>query len=334
MTEHRHARLALRLLASRQRHAPPDLLSDRAATVAEMRRALRTRARVALAVRMVLAAAAIALLIGGALAWQKAGPTTASSPTPVLSPPRVAASAVILGTGSATVARNGTVLPVDSAGRLQRGDRMRAQAAAVRVSLSTGTRLALTGDMELVDFEPSQRFTLHSGRVRADVAKLDAPHRFVIDTHDSAIEVKGTSFEVSVQSATEDPGLRWTDLRVFEGIVLVRHAGRERQVGAGEHWSSRPLPALPATTRPAPARVPPRIRPRPPQATPVEEAASSLSQQTDLFTAALAQHRAGNLPEALRLIDDLLGRFPSGSLAESARAERRKLLARMRGPER
>jgi hypothetical protein len=39
----------------------------------------------------------------------------------------------------------------------------------------------------------------------------------------------------------------------------------------------------------------------------------------------MAARRRGDLDETRRRLDELLARFPSGSLAESARAERAKL---------
>jgi hypothetical protein len=231
---------------------------------------------------------------------------------------------------------------------LRTGDRLRARHAAdLVVSLSTGTRLGLagTGELGVIELGEVQRFALPAGKLRADVAKLQAGQRFLIATDDSEIEVKGTSFEVTTAQGPACADGTRTRVEVFEGVVTVRRGGgAEVQVTAGSSWPPdcqapapapeapaapsprvhrRPAPPPPEAPRPAP---PPDPAPAPePVAAPAALSASTLAAQNDLFSAALQAHRDGQIGLALRRLDELLTRFPDGPLAETAHAERRKL---------
>ena len=54
-------------------------------------------------------------------------------------------------------------------------------------------------------------------------------------------------------------------------------------------------------------------------------AASNLAQQNDLFAAALAARRRGDLREAARWLDQLIDGYPTGPLALAARDQRQRL---------
>jgi hypothetical protein len=56
-------------------------------------------------------------------------------------------------------------------------------------------------------------------------------------------------------------------------------------------------------------------------------AASDLPAQNDMFDAAMSARRRGDLRGAIAAFDRLLSRFPACPLAESATAERMKILA-------
>ena len=102
--------------------------------------------------------------------------------------------------------------------------------------------------------------------------------------------------------------------------------GRDRwRLGPGARWQT-PCPglalaALPAPPPPSVARAE-RLRRLSP-ALP----SSTLREQNDLFDAALAARRRGDTVRALRLLDELLLRYPDGALVDSARAERHELRA-------
>ncbi|MEB2314186.1 MAG: hypothetical protein OZ921_10335 [Sorangiineae bacterium] len=58
---------------------------------------------------------------------------------------------------------------------------------------------------------------------------------------------------------------------------------------------------------------------------------SDLAAQNDLFEVALASKRAGDAAGALAALERLLARYPASHLAQSARAERMKLLGGIDG---
>ena len=94
--------------------------------------------------------------------------------------------------------------------------------------------------------------------------------------------------------------------------------------------------------KPAAARMPSTVAPAAvPRESPLVPAAASapserpteaasvsrLSEQNDLFSAAMAAERQGQHDLALRKLDDLIAHYPGGPLSESARAERQRILA-------
>jgi len=201
--------------------------------------------------------------------------------------------------------------------------------AGATFALSTGTWLAIepASELEVVDLGRSEIFTLSAGSMKADVAKLAPNDRFLIRTADAEVEVRGTSFRVSVVPA--DPscgsGTR-TRVRVFEGVVAVRQNGREDAVVTGSEWplgcASARSAAPHATIAPVAAMTDPPTIPAP-----AGIASSNLAAQNDLFAEGMRSKRNGDTAAALAAFDRLLSRYPAGQLAENAAAERMKLLA-------
>ena len=199
--------------------------------------------------------------------------------------------------------------------------------AGATFALSTGTWLSVepASELSVVDLGRSEIFTLNEGSMKADVAKLAPNDRFLIRTADAEVEVRGTSFRVSVVPA--DPGCgngTRTRVRVFEGVVAVRQNGREDAVVKGSEW---PI-GCPGVRSAAPHATVARIAED--QATivaPAANASSNLAAQNDLFAEAMRSKRNGDTASALAAFDRLLSRYPSGQLAENAAAERMKLLA-------
>jgi hypothetical protein len=233
-------------------------------------------------------------------------------------------------------------------GEMLPGDRVQTAAGdGATLILSTGTHLAIAGQSEVQLRDrghASQRFWLESGGLRATVAKLGPQERFLVQTFDSEVEVHGTVFSVKVGPEPEgsaDGGVR-TRVCLEEGVVLWRQAGREtkmiaskgRPVGCGEPAAesglvpSTNMPDSPSLEEPAAsartsARIAgPKVRARATLAGATGQSLqSSLAQQNDLFTAAMAAERQGDLAQAITRLEALLARFPDGSLAESAKAE-------------
>jgi hypothetical protein len=101
--------------------------------------------------------------------------------------------------------------------------------------------------------------------------------------------------------------------------ALVRHGTHK----PGTRVTSMALPALPALPVLGQSASP--VAPAPDSLGTVS--LSRLAEQNDLFSAAMAAERQGQHDLALHQLDDLIARFPSGPLNESARAERQRILA-------
>jgi ferric-dicitrate binding protein FerR (iron transport regulator) len=323
----RFASLAAKLLARSARTESPRALGDRAATVAALEEVLRNRSRRRTVGRVAFGMAAASLVL---VAWQLGAsrPGRQQAATEPPAPPPLTALAISLPGEPASVARAGRALQLGiqrgSVG-LSAGDRLRTgRRGRLAVSLSTGTRVDLgaDSDLELSELGSAQRFVLRGGRIHAQVVKLAAGQRFLIDTPDAEVEVRGTSFDVVLLPAGQlCPGEPVTQVRVREGLVVVRGQEGEQQLAAGGIWQSAcarqeaaAVTASRSVLRPARrSTVAPKFSP------------STLRAQNDLFGAALEARRRGDVSSALRLIDDLLVRFPGSPLTESARAEREKL---------
>ena len=110
-----------------------------------------------------------------------------------------------------------------------------------------------------------------------------------------------------------------THLVVTEGAVVVRHAGVEKRVAAGEQWPGDCIPPV-EISAPAPSAA----------ATP--SVASSLGEQNDLFAEAIVAKRQGESQVALATFDRFLATYPTSPLAQSAAVERMRLLRAAQSP--
>jgi hypothetical protein len=232
-------------------------------------------------------------------------------------------------TGQGTlVTSSESSVPLDAERTLARGSRLIVgPVAGANLALSTGSRVAIEpgSDVTLAGEGRSAVFELGAGSLRADVAKLAAGDRFLVHTVDSEVEVRGTSFRVSV--VLPDPACgdgTTTYVKVYEGTVVVRRNGHEESVGRGEEWprgcaaalAPRPVALAEAkteTVRPGPR---PALRTDP----------SNLAAQNDQFAEAMSVKRRGDPAAALAAFDRFLAMHPASHLAENAAAERMKLL--------
>lgn len=212
--------------------------------------------------------------------------------------------------------------------------------AALR--LSTGTELKLDGESQLMLQARGslQLFSLKSGGLRASVAKLAPGERFVVETPDAQVEVRGTRFHVSVLPAAQScPPETLTRLEVQEGVVEVRWTGQVVQVRAGEIWPQGCAAALPeGPVRPSPgsgrhhdtraaqstSRAAVDASAQSPTMGPAER--SSTLRQVELFGQASKAARQGDVATALGLFRELAQTYPSSALAENAVVERMRLL--------
>jgi ferric-dicitrate binding protein FerR (iron transport regulator) len=319
--------------------------AGRDAAIARIADALRARARTQRRRRAVvglsLAAAIVVLLGGGVLITQRshreAGVATAPENLGRLVDP----------TGAVTALRDGHTEAVTGGARLPEGTELRTTGTTeASLDFDTGTHVTLGGAsrVRLVEQSARKRFALEMGSFSAKVAKLRSDERFVVTTPDAEVEVRGTAFRVAlVQGDPSCEGGTPTRLDVSEGVVVVTHAGSQIRVAAGEHWPlcAVTAPALRATGTAEPTALSPSgpatstaktvaksvaVAPRPTEAV-ASTPSSRLAEQNDLFDEAMRSKRAGNGAVALVKLDRLLADYPGGPLAESAAAERMRVLA-------
>lgn len=90
--------------------------------------------------------------------------------------------------------------------------------------------------------ENTETVALESGTIEASVRPLRAGERFVVETMDAEVEVRGTVFRVRA----EDHRLQSVD--VSEGKVEVRFGGEVFRIGAGGAWAAPARPPLAASS--------------------------------------------------------------------------------------
>jgi hypothetical protein len=319
----------------------------RAATIAQMERALRERAAKArrrqILGRCAIAAAAL-VGVGGAGRYALTRVPSHASVAPVasLSMNAVTAEGRWVA-GEASIERGGQRVPFEGA-RLVAGDRVETGAGAhAEIGLSTGTTLVLSSAATVTwtGAAQTQSFELARGTISAHVAKLAPGARFIVRTSDAEVEVHGTVFDVELVTPDASCGAGTpTRVRVREGIVTVRVAGNEAHVTAGEVWPAGCR--APVVTRPIVTEIPAPIAtttmptaPHPATATPLPTAlptsmpVDTLGTKNDLFAHALSARRRGDLRGALDGFESYLAHYPTGELAESASAQRMELLGKL-----
>ncbi|HEX4449030.1 MAG TPA: FecR family protein [Polyangiaceae bacterium] len=314
-----YARLAARVLS---RHAPP--VSDahpsaeaRLAAISALDRVIARTAMRRRAMRWtgaVAVAAAIAMSVG---LWrhlehrpQASAETAPPDPAPVVAYP--------LG-GGASLWVGVTRVPLTEGGRVAFGTRVETAAngrAAVAFASGTSAMLGESAELTVGGDDATQVLRLDAGSVDLHVAKVSAEHRFLVATPDAEVEVRGTKFRLSIGPA--DPSCNEqavTHLVVTEGLVVVRHAGIEKRIAAGEQWPSDCIPPVEISARApnvAPATSPSIV--------------SSLAEQNDLFSEAIMAKHRGDVQAAVGIFDRLLIIYPASPLAQSAAVERMRLL--------
>jgi len=354
MKQARYAEAASRLLKRLLTEGGPALPRDRAALVAAVDEALRRRARRLVIVRRgfaLAAAAAAGVVVAVSFGGARRAPIASSAATRLVGAPLTVLSGVSGGAASG----GDRLLPLRQGMVITAGLRLTAPAIAeVQVGTANGTALTLErgGELTVSDASATQRFALGAGGLRVHVSRLIAGQRFIIDTVDAEVEVHGTTFRVAI--VAEEPscggGVR-TRVSVSEGVVTVRSALGEARVGPGAEWpagctlvqteprrSTRPPSRIERRAESPEADLEPRAPARrsvvaspPPTAAvadlPRPASASLLSEQNDLFAAAIRAKQEGHAPEAVDAFSRLIRSFPDGPLVESAMAQRMKALA-------
>lgn len=339
MNTPRYAAAAAKLIG---KHLPSVAVvaGDEARGVATIERAMRARVRRRRAVGFVsfVAVAAAVLLVATQLPKWREPSVAVSAPVSINVTPS--------GNGAALARVEGEE-PLKTRVSIESGQRIDTPAdGGASLQLSTGTSMTLAGRTSFrVDSQGStQRFSLQHGELVAHVAKLSVTQRFIVDTPDAEIEVRGTRFRLRVVERPEACGAGTrTRLEVTEGAVEVRvpNMGVE-SVRAGQVWpadckrESAAAPTAPVPSAPlAHAVTASPHAPRPNAAAPAGaptpgsdvERASALAPQNDLFAEGVARGRQGDTGGALRAFQELISRFPSSPLAENAMVERMRLLS-------
>lgn len=232
---------------------------------------------------------------------------------------------------------------------------------SVQVQFDSGTRIGLGENTMLAYDEGAQvhRFSLSRGSVHLEVAKLEQGQRFLVNTADAELEVRGTVFDVAVSPPSSGCAQR-TSVSVQEGIVEVRSADELRTLRRGETWrpecdttkgqheaaaalasnldrsakvtpleSHSPRKNLAATLDPSVEnrRVDSDMGVSTPiQMPPKAARPSDLAKQNDLYARASAERNQGHSGEALALYRELITTFPSSALVESASVQRIRIL--------
>jgi hypothetical protein len=353
--------IAARALAADAEAAEAPSPAAKKAVVAAMARAMRARRRRRIGWLVGGAVASVAAAVALTVAMRK--PTELAA---IPAPPQheaVALATVIATEGTPSVARGSGREPLATGRTLAAADHLVVpEGAGATVGLFRGTRLVLSEGTELTlaSMGPTFAFDLATGAVRADVAKLNGSERFLVRTADAEVEVHGTSFRVArVLPAAACGGGTTTRVVVYEGIVSVRSRGVETRVHPGEQWPSgceASIPTNGTTAPPSPLSPPsPPSPPSPQQAhaptiahvtppdtssllpppaptttaavpEPAPTPASDLAAQNDLFARAVAKKGAGDARGAVSAFEELLTRYPGTHLAQSARADRMRLL--------
>ncbi len=239
---------------------------------------------------------------------------------------------VIRGTAIAKSGDRSSTLAAGGAGHLAEGDDVVTTADAeatlllprgVRIKLASSTELSLT---RVLDAE--QRLRLELGYTEISVPRPGGPAVFSVETPDSQVVVHGTEFSVRVERDPRTNAVA-TTVSVSRGSVLVIHGGERRLLELGTTWSSHagdtPPPTIESEPRPDPLRSssPPAKPARAPSTPP------SLAEQNRLFQAFLDARAAGDDARAVRVLDELLTRFPDTPLADQARVGRFRALQRL-----
>jgi len=281
----------------------------------------RTRRRAMLRNRAIVLASAAAILIA-IIAVRR---SMVRQPFPVASAP---ITRVQTAHGSVTIERGSALV---NAAAAQQGDVVACKGADCRAELvlPSGSLAAIHGDTRVALSSTSevQLLGLDAGSARFDVVKLRPGERFIVKTIDAEIEVRGTSFRVTVAEQEPCKGAGRTRVEVFEGTVVVRHAANDNVLTAGQQWPVAPCALPPSTTSststtaasaPTPA---PALAPKAPATS-----SSDLSAHNALWAEAVAAKKRGDNSAALAGFTKYLAKYPNGFLAEAAEVERMRLL--------
>jgi hypothetical protein len=328
MTAPEYARLVSRMFLREENTLAeePPTPEARAEAIAAIAGAIAARGRKRRALRWTAwvgsagAAAAVAIGVVGFVRFEAHHAARTPAGPPVASAREVQITAHPMG-GVASLVVSGSQAPLADGRSLAEGSRLVTPPdGRANLAFSTGTSV-LVGegtDVMLGGEGATQVLRLNSGWIDLHVAKLADSQKFLVDTPDAEVEVRGTRFRVILARADAScGGGTTTRVVVSEGVVVVRHANVESSVSAGEQWPPG-CAAAPVLTSAAASRMQD-------SAGGASLVSSTLADQNDLFGEGLAHKRRGEVKRALASFDRFLDEYPTSALAESAMVERMRL---------
>jgi ferric-dicitrate binding protein FerR (iron transport regulator) len=329
MSAPRFAQLASRVFDRRAESDAPPSAESRLAAISVIEGALRERRRTRRWTRWGLSLASVAACVAAVVGAQRVigpGPKMLGASGAQAHAVRIVAQSV---GGGASVVVSGAEAPLAEGRAIPEGSRLvTPESGQATLAFSTGTTVQLgeSTDLTVGGDGAKQVLRLGTGWVDLHVAKLMTAQRFIVDTADTQVEVRGTRFRVSL--AKPDPscgGGTPTRVTVSEGVVAVRHDGVEARVTAGQQWPEGCGHAVTVAnpqvaTGPTPASVG------------VTVPISTLSEQNDLFARAVSSMHQGDARGAIAGFDRFLAKFPGGANAQDAAAHRMHLLRSVSTP--
>ncbi len=132
---------------------------------------------------------------------------------------------------------------------LAEGYTLRTDEGSARLGFSSGAAVSLShhSRVVLLSAQDSEVFYLGNGTAEVDLPDLALGGSFAVETPDTHVTSRAAQFVVGVES---DGGPPATRVVVRTGRVSLRHAGQQRELVAGQSWSTAPL-ATPAAPAPA-----------------------------------------------------------------------------------
>ena len=319
------------LSAARRRRVVHNIEGALRAVASERSRAARRR-RVAVSVSV---AAAVLLAVGAATQLRLRDAAVAiGGAAPSAAHLREVSGEIIVADG------RGAPRSLDAERALRAGDTVTTAAFAhahlvlesgVSIEAASATAISLGEPLDPATGHLDEEIRLGKGQVFVEVPRRTAGASFRVRTPSAEVVVHGTSFVVQVCDRCGG-AIGDTAVKVSEGVVAVRQGGKETLVAAGEQWPSRAADEAEEGKASAPgdrAPPPPSTIASPARSAAGKAAESTLAEQNRIYQGALEARRRGDDARTLAMLDDLLARYPRSPLAQEARVERLRCLARL-----
>jgi ferric-dicitrate binding protein FerR (iron transport regulator) len=201
---------------------------------------------------------------------------------------------------------------------------------SARASLACGAVVDV-GSSSRVSFTPpandraENRIELAQGKVEVQVPKLPRGTDLRVRTVEATIVVHGTRFTVERVALAGGPSE--TRVTVTDGLVEVDAVDGVHMLGAGTAIVEPPQ--SPEVATPPASLAVGNARPNLAAPSSAPTGGSTLATENALLSEAMRLHREHRVERALARLDDFLARYPSSPLAETARAERLRIMTEL-----